>query len=147
MATETVTIGCKSPAGFYLEIGYKIDPTGRQIKGENYQRVVIRGWNHHSIDMRKQLLESKSTAGVPHGMNTRPFLNRNVPKAFWDQWVKEHAGSWLLKNEILFAVAANDHAGAAMRVKEGEATPKIFEPIDPKATIVPGIKKYDPEEA
>jgi hypothetical protein len=152
MSKETVTIGCKAPAGFKLEVGLqtlaKID--GKRVaavqRTESYASYIIRGWNHHSFDMRKQLIETKSTSGVPHGMNTRPYLNRNVPKAFWERWKSEHLNSWLLKNEILFEVASGDEASAALRVVEGEKTPKIFEPIDQTKTIVPGIKPLERED-
>jgi hypothetical protein len=151
---ETVMIGCKLPAGLVLEVGLQTvtkDATGK-ITGveirrlESYARFIIRGWNHHSVEMRKQLVESKSTAGVPHGMNTRPFINRNVPKKLWEQWKAEHKGSWLLKNEILFEVKAGDEASAALRIAEGDKTPKVFEPIDPSKTIVPGVKPLEKEE-
>lgn len=150
MAKEIVTIGCKLPAGLVLEVGLQ---TVEKIPGgglstavkrlDNYQRFVIRGWNHHSAPMRKQLLDAKSSAGVPHGTNTLPYLNRGVPKDLWEQWKAEHPDSWLLKNEILFEVAAKDEAGAALRVAEGASTPKVFEPLDPSKTVVPGITPAD----
>lgn len=150
MAKETVTIGCKLPAGLVLEVGLQtVEKDGRgglatAVKHlDTYQRYVIRGWNHHSADMRKQLLEVKSSAGVPHGMSTKPFLNRGVPKDLWDQWKAEHPDSWLLKNEVLFEVASRDEAGAALRVAESDKTPKVFEPLDPSKTVVPGITPAD----
>lgn len=154
MSKETVTIGCKLPAGLKLEVGLQTVTkdkdgkiTGVELKRlDNYGSFIIRGWNHHSHEMRKQLVESKSTSGVPHGMNTRPFLNRNVPKALWEQWKSEHKGSWLLKNDILFEVAAGDEASAALRVSESDKTPKIFEPLDSTKTIVPGVKPLEREE-
>jgi hypothetical protein len=153
-SAATVTIGCKLPAGLVLEVGYqKMVPEGKDGKmvpinerGDDYARFIIRGWNHHSYEMRKQLIETKSSAGVPHGMNTRPYLNRGVPKALWERWKSEHKNSWLLKNEILFEVASGDEASAALRVAESAKTPKIFEPIDSTKTIVPGVKPLEREE-
>jgi hypothetical protein len=115
-------------------------------RGPNYARFIIRGWNHHSYEMRKALLEAKSDQGVPHGMNTRPYLNRGVPKSLWERWKADHKRSWLLKNEILFEVKSGDEASAALRVAESDKTPKIFEPIDRNKTIVPGVKPLDREE-
>ena len=154
MADETVTIGCKLPAGLVLEVGLQTVTkdsagkiTGVEIKRlEGYGRFIIRGWNHHSAEMRKQLAETKNVGGVPHGMNTRPFINRNVPKKLWEQWKAEHKNSWLLKNEILFEVKAGDEASAALRVAESDKTPKVFEPIDSTKTIVPGVKPFEREE-
>ena len=152
MAKDTVTIGCKSPSGLVLEVGLQ---TTKEVDGKrvtavermpDYERFIIRGWNHHSIQMRQQLLESKSETGVPHGMNTRPYLNRNVPKALWERWKADHKTSWLLKNQILFEVASGDEASAALRVAESDRTPTIFQPVDRNKTIVPGITPLEREE-
>jgi hypothetical protein len=149
MSKETVTIGCKLPAGLVLEVGLQtVNKEGRTDlkKLPNYERYIIRGWNHHSFEMRKQLVATKSTSGVPHGMNTTPFLNRNVPKDLWDRWKASHVDSWLLKNEILFEVKSGDEASAALRVVESVDTPKIFEPIDQAKTIVPGVTPLERDE-
>lgn len=154
MSKDTVTIGCKLPAGLVLEVGLQTvtkDENGKILgvsiqRLANYARYIIRGWNHHSFEMRKQLVASKSTAGVPHGMNTTPFLNRNVPKALWEEWKATHKGSWLLKNEILFEVASGDEASAALRVSESGKTPEIFKPLDSTKTIVPGVKPLERED-
>lgn len=148
----TVIIGCKLPAGLVLMVDYVQDRTvnGKKTcvyeKGPNYGRHIIRGWNHHSIAIRKQLEVTKSSAGVAHGMNTTPYLNRGVPKDLWELWKKEHPQSWLLKNELLFEVASGDEASAALRVSESAKTPTVFEPIDPTKVIVPGIKPLEREE-
>lgn len=155
MSKDTVTIGCKLPAGLKLEIGLQTtvpdSATKRpivQVKQlPTYECVRIRGWNAHTLDMRRQLDKTKSAAGVPHGMNTTPFLNRGISKAFWDQWKAEHPNSWLIKNQILFEVADGDHASAALRVEESAKTPTVFEPLDPEKTIVPGVTARTLEEA
>jgi hypothetical protein len=143
IAKETVIIGCKLPNGLILEVGYEISPTGAQLKSSDYQRVVIKGWNAHTEPMRIMLAKNKSDAGVPHGVNTTPFLNRGVPKDFWLRWKSEHARSWLLKNDILFESAGGDEVSAALRVAEGDKTPKVFEPIDRTKLRVPGITQAD----
>jgi hypothetical protein len=96
--------------------------------------------------MRRQLASSKSSAGVPHGMNTRPFINRGVPKALWEEWKKKHANSWLLKNKLLFEVKEGDHASAGVLIAESDKTPKVFEPVDSSKTIVADVKPLDKEE-
>lgn len=143
--SETVIIGCKSPSGLVLEIGLQTfvpdSATGRPITAvkrlPSYQRIVIKGWNAHQSEMRVQLLKAGSASDLPHGMNTAPFLNRNVPRAFWEQWKKEHSGSWLLKNGVLFE--ATDEASAQLQVLESKDTPTVFEPLDRTKVIVPGV--------
>ncbi len=135
MANETVIIGCKLPAGIILEVGYTVDEKTSIVKqGPQYRRMVLRGWHAHTAEQRKLGLQ------LPAGMNMRPFLNRGIDKAAWDEWKRTHANSWLLKNEILFE--AKDEASAALRVAEGDATPAPFAPIDPNKTPA-GITKAD----
>jgi hypothetical protein len=135
MANETVIIGCKLPSGIILEVGYSVDEKTSIVKqGPNYKKIALRGWHAHTAEARKTGLQ------LPAGMSMRPFLNRGIDKAAWDEWKRTHAGSWLLKNEILFE--AKDEASAALRVAEGDDTPAPFAPIDPKKTP-PGITKAD----
>src|SRR5271165_4678017 len=127
MARDTVIIGCKLPSGITLEIGLQTvtkTSDGKQVTDvvrlDSYERIVLKGWHHHN------------TTGLqmPAGMNMRPFLNRGVSKAAWDEWKRTHAGSWLLKNEILFEAA--DEASAQLRVIEGDKTPAVLAPISVK---------------
>lgn len=125
---ETVIIGCKLPAGLILEIGLqrtqvqdgKLIPVN--IRTENYQRIVIKGWHAHTEAVRRQGIQ------LPAGMDMSPFLNRNIPKSFWEKWKEENPKSWLIKNEILFE--AKDEASAQLRKVEGDNTPSILAPID-----------------
>jgi len=117
-----------------LEIGYTLDPKdGSMVKGPKYQRIVLKGWHEHTAAMRATDIQ------VPAGVNMRPFLNRNVDAAAWAEWKKQHADSWLLKNEILFE--AKDEASAQLRVIEGDDTPAPFAPL--KKSAVPGITTAD----
>jgi hypothetical protein len=148
MAKETVIIGCKLPSGITLEIGLqtteKVQGGGLQtavVRGPEYQRIVLKGWHHHN------------TTGLqmPAGYNMRPYLNRGIDKAAWEEWKRTHAGSWLLKNEILFE--AKDEASAQLRVLEGDKTPAPFAPIIPKKdakapnALPPGIETAEFDKA
>jgi hypothetical protein len=136
MAKETVIIGCKLPAGLKLEIGYKITPSGMQVKAPDYQTVTLKGWNEHTAESRRQGIQLPSAGGDL----LRPYLNRGVPRAFWERWAKEHPDSWLLKNQVLFV--AEDEASAALLVKEGSATPAPLAPLN-KDKPLPGITQAD----
>jgi len=135
MAQETVIIGCKLPKGITLEVGYDFAENGAQIKGPNYKRIPLKGWHAHTEEMRRGGIQ------VPAGVNMRPYLNRGVDKAAWDEWKAKHKGSWLLKNEILFE--AKDEASAALRVEEGAHTPTPFAPLDRSKPGIPGIAPAD----
>lgn len=134
--TETVIIGCRLPSGITLEIG--LQTLGTNGRGESftevkrldhYQRIVLKGWHHHN------------TTGLqmPAGMNSnRPFLNRGVSKAAWEEWKRTHPRSWLLKNQVLFE--ADDEATAQVKAMESvDGTPTVLAPLDPTKTLVPGV--------
>ncbi len=123
---ETVIIGCRLPSGITLEVGLQTmekNADGKYFtmvkRLDNYARIVLKGWHHHN------------TTGLqmPAGVNSdRPYLNRDVPKAAWEEWKKTHAKSWLLKNSILFEAA--DEASAQLQALEAvDGTPKMLAPI------------------
>ena len=122
---ETVIIGCKLPSGVTLEIGLQTlekTPDGKYFtmvkRLDNYERIVLKGWHHHNTTGLQM------PAGVA---SDRPYLNRGVSKAAWEQWKAEHAKSWLLKNEILFE-AANE-ADAQVKAMDAAQAPSILAPI------------------
>ena len=148
MAKDFLIIGCKSPAGMKLEIG--IQTTRKNEEGKTvthvektaaYETYTIHGWNHHSYPMRVAMLKSGNAPDVPHGMNTQPYLNRGVPRAFWEQWKKEHPRSWLLRNGILFE--AEDEPSAAVMVKDSEKTPAVLAPLSKSDPRISGVTEAD----
>lgn len=122
---ETVIIGCRLPSGITLEVGLQTrekNEDGKMVvmvvRLENYERIVLKGWHHHN------------TTGLqmPAGIKSdTPYLNRGVSKAAWEQWKKEHAKSWLLRNHILFE-AANE-ADAQVKAMDASQAPAILAPI------------------
>ena len=133
--SASVIVACKLPNGIRLEIGIQTverNADGKMVTSvkrlSNYASVDLKGWNSHN------------TTGLqmPHGYQQQPYLNRNVPRAFWEQWCKDHPNSWLLKREIL--VGLDDEASAQLEVINGAKanTPKPFAPLiaDPKKNEV-----------
>jgi hypothetical protein len=123
--TATVIIGCRLPSGITLEVGLQTrekNSDGKLVtmvkRLDNYERIVLKGWHYHN------------TTGLqmPAGMQSeRPYLNRGVSKAAWEQWKLEHAGSWLLKNNILFE--ADSEAEAQGKAIDFAKAPTILAPI------------------
>jgi hypothetical protein len=138
---ETVIIGCKLPSGITLEVGLQtlgLNSDGKrftQVKRlDNYERIVLKGWHHHN------------TTGLqlPAGTNMRPFLNRGISKAAWEEWKRTHENSWLIKNGILFEAAGEAEAQSkALDAMEG---PAVFAPLDPTKPTIPGVSKADFKE-
>src|SRR5882672_2292198 len=122
---ETVIIGCRLPSGITLEIGLQTQEKNEEGKLhtmvrrlDNYERIVLKGWHHHN------------TTGLqmPAGVQSdKPYLNRGVSKAAWEQWKKEHARSWLLSRHILFE-AANE-ADAQVKAMDAAQAPSMLAPI------------------
>jgi hypothetical protein len=141
MSTDTVTIGCKLHNGYILEVGYQL--TGKTADGKtvarymrepNYKRVVLKGSNAHN------------QAGIQTPMSVaRVYLNRGVPKDFWDQWLKEHKSSYFVRNGIIFE--AKTEAEAQLKAIESEGAPPVLEPLDKSKMIVPGIAPRTEDEA
>lgn len=142
MAEETVTIGCRLPNGLILEVGYETvtakDASGKvntQVRRlDNYKRIALKGWNAHSEEMRRQEIQ------VPAGMNTRPYLNRGVSKAAWEQWKVDHPDSWLMKRGILFE--AKNEADAQVKALDAGKEQLILAPLN-KAQLPSGIAEAD----
>ena len=141
MSEETVIIGCRLPNGLILEVGlYErvTDSNGRQAtqirKLANYQKIVLKGWNAHSEEMRRNEIQ------VPAGMNTKPFLNRGVSKAAWEEWKKKHPDSWLIKNGIL--LEAKNEADAQVKSLDVAKEPLVLAPLN-KDALPAGISKAD----
>lgn len=113
MSTETVMIGCRLPHGLKLEVGYKITRKGADGKvfanyeqQDNYATFVLKGTNEHVQGARAQGIQ------LPAVGNPEPYINRNVPKDLWEQWMKEHPRSWYLKSGNIFAVPNSEEASA-----------------------------------
>jgi hypothetical protein len=140
MSQETVIIGCRLPNGLILEVGLQTTATvdGKQVaqvrRLDSYQKIVLKGWNSHSEEMRRNEIQ------VPAGMNTKPFLNRGVSKDAWEEWKRTHPGSWLIKNGILFE--AKGEADAQVKALDVAKEPLILAPLN-KAQLPAGIAEAD----
>lgn len=134
MSTETVTIGCRLPAGISLEVGLQTTVDGgpfnrpiAQIKQlKNYKKVTLRGTHEHTRETRNMGIQ------VPSMLNPKPYINRNISKDFWEEWKKDHPDSYLLKQGLIFEIkngvdAANSKAAAI----DAMAQPAILQPWDP----------------
>lgn len=138
MTTETVTIGCRLPHGLKLEVGYKTTRKGADgkvfanyEKQDNYQCFVLKGTNEHTLAQRASGIQ------VPSNGNPVPFINKNVPKDIWEQWVKEHPRNWYQKSMNIFVVTDGTQASADAMVIDSMATQAPLAPLnrdgDPRA--------------
>lgn len=139
MSTETVMIGCRLPHGLKLEVGYKTTRKGSDGKVfmnyerlENYATHVLKGTNEH-VQASRAAGILLPAVGVP-----QPFINKNVPKDLWTQWIKEQGGlrCWYLKSGNLFVVPNAEEASAQAMVIDLTTTQAPLAPmnisLDPK---------------
>ncbi len=98
-------------------------------KLDNYASFTLRGTNQHLI-VRDQT--RKPIAVLPNQLGREPFINPNVPKEFWERWVKENSKSWHLTSGQIFLVPKNDASTVKAVVLDAAGKSKpLFEPLDP----------------
>lgn len=143
MSTELVTIGCRLPNGYTLEVGYTASvrggqgrqPYARYSKNSDYQTFTLKGTNQHLI-VRDPALKNKVVALLPGRRNPEPFINQ-IPKDFWERWCKEHAGAWVLVHKHIYLIPKNDGETIAAANMDAQAVqPAVLQPIDAGAKMV-----------
>lgn len=124
---EVIAVGCKLPHGIHMDM---------HRKGQPIERVTLKGTN--SLQ-QGALIKVSMIGGFA--------VTENVPKAFFEAWMKDHEEHPAVKNGLIF-----HHKQLASVVDMGkERENDVFsglDPIDPKNTGVKGIQTAtdkDPE--
>lgn len=117
--SETVSVGCKLPAGLILEMG---------IGTDKYQKFAVIGSNGPNAGHGRIAGSMLSNGyGITFG----------IPAAFMEAWLKKHANLDAVRNGIIFALPQKD---AVDMTKTFETQKTGFEPIIPAPTSnKPGI--------
>ncbi len=138
MAEEMVQIGCRLPNGYVLEVGFKVNDEGKGgapfamfRKGKDYRTLTLKGLNQRSIIRGP---DGKPLAMAPAASNREPFINQ-VPKDFWDRWIKDNAEQWAVTSGQVFVVPRDATSAKAVALDAKAKSPNIFEPIDQGATM------------
>lgn len=143
-SVSTVTIGCRLPKGILLEVGLQTTakvtgPSGvtglvAQVKKtDRYQRQMIKGTHHHNAALFRQGIRPPSV------LAPEPFYNFNIPKDFWDEWVRTHPDSWLLKSRNLFKLEGDARAATI----DAMARKAPLAPLDPSKPLTVGNDKVE----
>jgi hypothetical protein len=106
---NNISVGCKLPNGMHLDI------TGA---GESLQRITLKGIN------------SLTEGAIIRPATRKGFaITENVPKEFFDEWMRTHSNHPAVKNHLIFAhtqtASVRDMAEDFKELEHG------FEPIDP----------------
>lgn len=142
---ELVTIGCRFPNGYTLEVGLQTTVKGGPKDGlislvrrtDDYQRIKLKGTHWHNAAMfRRGIL-------VPSVGNPEPFLNQ-IPKDFWERWKREHPKAAVLKSGDLFEIAdATKGGNAKAAVIDAMSKPAPLAPLDPSKILTVGKDKVE----
>lgn len=134
---DTVTVACKLPHGLQLRL-YETRKVFEPILGGGSREVkmafqvgdthVLNGWSH------PQNAAPKCTISVGYA------LTQNIPKEFWDEWLKQNSKTAFVANGLIFA--ANTRDAIDSESKNNEKIRCGLERLDP--TKPPrGIKRSD----
>lgn len=137
VSTNTVVVGCKLPAGIYMQ-GYKMATTQEPVLGGGFRDVPI------AVPFGPQVKINGNAApqgSVPNGLVEGGYvLTHNVPKATADAWMEANKESPMVKNKLIIvhekqesvvAQAKNNHAvlsglerlNVAIRSEQGREVP------------------------
>jgi hypothetical protein len=124
VAGETVTVGCKLPAGIILDIRDK--PTvvkDELVSGRVKAQVRLRG------SREQRMMETGGTVlGMSPNVQGGFGITENVSKDFWDQWVSENGDYAPFTTGLIFALPKTEAVKAEARDKKDVKSG--FEPID-----------------
>ena len=135
--SETVSIGCRLPNGYRLEVGFSVNDPGKggapfalYRKHDDYAAFTLKGTNQRSI-LRGP--DGKPIGTAPSAIGREPLINHNVPKDLWDRWVAANPKAWALKTGQIFLVPKTDSSTVKAVTLDAKAkSPAILEPLNPK---------------
>jgi hypothetical protein len=126
--TATVTVACKLPHGFVLQLQKRVEATQPAMGGGLTQTTV---W------VPDPDVDPITIYGNAHPQNMAPIapmangfaLTHGVPKDFWDAWVDQHKRLPAVKNGLIFAHENVSKSRDEAKEKANERTG--LERIDP----------------
>jgi len=123
-----ITVACKLPHGLRLRL-YKMEPFAEPVLGGGVRETkkAVQVGNEVVLNGYRQLPFGQ----VPRAMIASGFaLTSNVPKDFFEEWLKQNKDSAVVKQGLIFAhverESVEDQAKDHRKVRNG------LEPLDPK---------------
>jgi hypothetical protein len=141
-STATVTVACKHPAGFLLQLHQFAD-----------HAIPLPGGGTSKEKMARPVGDPVRIHGpaTPHGEAPRAVivggyaLTSGVPKDFWEKWLEQNKDAALVKNHLIFAY--DKEADTRADAKEHAGVRTGMEPIDPKNPTRIGRNKIATDDA
>jgi len=116
---NTVSVGCKLPHGMHLDI---------RVLGQPTRRVTLKGTN----SLNTGLIRVATIGGYA--------VTENVPKEFFEEWMRRNSEHPAVKNNLIFA--HGQLASVRSMAKELEDQETGLEPINPTA-LPKGVENAD----
>lgn len=135
MAGDFVHVGCKIPSGIILNL------TRYEVLNKEHGIVQRQGEELDTVTLKGTAIKF----GQPD-LSLDGYVFTRVPKDFWDEWMRTHADSSLLKDGFIKAAPSESAAKSIAREHEKERGqfPRITED-DPRVRNL-GLKKFDPKD-
>jgi hypothetical protein len=123
---STVTVACKIPSGLVLRI----------MEAHDFDEPVLGGGTrtvklHRQIGDYVQIKGNSAPHGIPLVLHGGYALTPNVDADFWAKWLEQNAGTDMVKNNLIYALAREDSAAAKGREQ---------------AEIRSGLERLNPEK-
>lgn len=129
MATsgETVTVALKHPNGLILRL-FKMEDVQEAVMGGG-TRTIKKAMPYGGSVRIKGYNPRNSKIPLPAAAGAFA-LTYNVPKDFWDEWVKQNSDHPYLTGNLLYAVGARRDAEAMSRERDKDLNSGL-EPLNP----------------
>lgn len=141
-SNDTVTVSLKHPHGLILRL-YDMVETPEAVMGGGTRTVKQARFNGRQITINGYS-QKNSSVPLPH-MAGAFAMTPDVPKDFWDEWVKQNHDHPYLQNNIMFASPSVNYATGKER--EYAAVKSGLEPLDPDNLKVKGVETYERDGA
>lgn len=128
-AAEFVTVACKIPNGLILRL-FKMEDAQEPMFGGGFRKVKRAAQVGQTVTINGPALPKGARAiFAPGGYALTP----NVPKDFFEQWLKQNHDHEAVVRKLIFAQVAHDDVAA--EAEEHSKVKSGLEPLDPTMTV------------
>lgn len=124
--SQTVTVACKLPNGLELEL--------RDEDGERQVHLVRGSAARRRLEVGGEVVGDVGSVAFGYGLT-------QVPKDFWEEWLKRNAKYQPVVSQAIFALP--DVNSAKSKAREMEKIETGLEPINPEGDKRVSSKKKD----
>lgn len=128
-AAEFVTVACKIPNGLILRL-FKMIDTQEPMFGGGFRKVKVAQQVGETYEIKGPALPKEARAIFAPGGYA---LTTNIPKAFFEEWLKQNHDHEAVVRKLIFAQADRDDAVA--QAEEQAGIRSGLEPLNPEIHV------------